>query len=108
MSSRPRLAARAAIGTERCPCGTPLSPGAPCYTLEGVPDLIASLVLGRSFCSLGCVRAFLLETLETFDSAWINSVVVDAPAVTEALRRVYFYAATDREPFEGPPPSSRR
>jgi len=106
-SAKPRLASRVAIGTERCRCGTPLSPGSPAYTLEGVPDLVASLVLGRTFCSVGCVRAFLLETMETFESAWIHSVVLDALAVTEALRLVYFYTATEREAFDTASPPAR-
>lgn len=98
--TQPRLVTRTAVGAERCRCGTPMAPGTHVYAFDRVPSEIASLLRHRSFCSVVCARAFVLETLETFEAAWISTVVGDAATVAAALRLVYLYTVSQ---VEGPP-----
>lgn len=66
------------------------------YTFRDFSDTVAPLLRGRSFCGVACARAYLLETMEMFESAWIGDVVGDAEAVASALRIAYFYSATEK------------
>ena len=52
-----------ALGTERCRCGTHVAPGARCFEVRNTSSVVTDLVGGRLFCSVRCVRAFLLEAL---------------------------------------------
>ena len=53
---------------QRCRCGTFLSPGTKCWVVKGASPALQPLVEGIGFCSLGCLRVFLLESLELFDA----------------------------------------
>jgi hypothetical protein len=52
---------------EVCRCGTRLVAGVERFRISNPPPSIEYLVKGRGFCSLVCVRAFLLETLAEVD-----------------------------------------
>ncbi|MFZ0830053.1 MAG: hypothetical protein WCB18_07945 [Thermoplasmata archaeon] len=50
-----------------CRCGTHLRSGVPLFIVEGVPASAREVFEGRVFCSVKCIRAFCLESLETLD-----------------------------------------
>ena len=92
-NTHPRVVVRVAAGGERCGCGSVLAKGDSVYAVPGVPDLIGPLLAPRSFCSIVCARAFLLETLEFFEAGAIRSMVSDADAVASTLRGIYLSTA---------------
>ena len=54
--------------TDRCRCGARLREGMKQFVIVGAPESVRGLLSNRSFCSIGCVRAFLLESLAEIDS----------------------------------------
>ncbi len=52
----------------QCRCGTRIPPGGTVFGLAVVPRSLKDLFRGGIFCSVRCVRAFCLETLEILDS----------------------------------------
>jgi len=52
----------------QCRCGTQVRRGEPVVSLTAVPWSLQAQLLGGAFCSRRCLRAFLLETLETLDA----------------------------------------
>jgi len=69
----------------QCRCGTRLGTETLRYELVGVPRSVRGILEGRSFCSHRCVRAFFLETMETFDGMSATT----AAAMVSDLHQVY-------------------
>jgi len=65
---------------ETCRCGSRLVAGVERFQVANPPPSIEYLLQGRGFCSLVCVRAFLLEALseiDSFASPASSQVVID-------------------------------
>lgn len=52
----------------RCRCGVRIPAGGSVLGLTFVPSSLEHLFRGGVFCSVGCIRAFCLESLEILDS----------------------------------------
>jgi hypothetical protein len=63
-----RLGRASARKSEVCRCGTRLPAGSPCLVILNPPSSIEYLLSPRSFCSLRCARAFLLERLAEMEA----------------------------------------
>jgi hypothetical protein len=59
------LAERAAQRPYRCRCGSPVPQGSRCLQFTDVPEGLREALACRAFCSPGCVRAELLEQIES-------------------------------------------
>lgn len=64
----PRVHETSLRGPTVCRCGTHLAPGVALFEVDGVPASAVEIFEGRVFCSVRCIRAFCLESLETVDS----------------------------------------
>lgn len=76
----------------RCPCGTVLDAGASGWVVRSNSPALASLLTSRSFCSLRCLRAFLLESMEAIDAIDIpqaRTMVTDLPEAHAEIRLIY-------------------
>ena len=79
-SRPPRVISRADTADHRCRCGVRLAAGATYLQLSGVSERLVGIFSEQRFCSMGCLRAFFLETLaelEVFDTAKAEVVVSD-------------------------------
>jgi len=86
--SRPNpfaFVARPPSGPERCSCGTDFRAGGPRSEFRGAPEAIATLFLGRGFCTAQCADAFLLEAIEFADSVPAGALL-DAEEFRNGLR----------------------
>jgi len=52
----------------RCRCGTRVPPGGMVFGVTFIPPSLEDLFRGGVFCSVGCIRAFCLESLEILDA----------------------------------------
>lgn len=84
-----RLERRVATFTNRCRCGTHLSVGEPCFEFRGIPEALRGLLRGQAFCTLGCVRAYLLEAMEVLDGEGSPQMISDVHSVYSYLRIMF-------------------
>lgn len=71
-----------------CRCGTRLATGDPTFSIEGLSDSSRAIFDGRRFCSIRCVRAFCLESLEALDALDTNqskTIITDIHEVYQGL-----------------------
>jgi len=60
--------------------------------VDGLPESAAELFRDRSFCSVRCLRAFCLESLETLDSLdtrQARDVVTDLHELYQAMAQAF-------------------
>jgi hypothetical protein len=74
--------------SERCRCGTRLSPGAPRLRFARLPPVLAPLLADQPFCGVVCARAHMLEAIELLDARSAATVVQDVPEMLAALRTI--------------------
>jgi hypothetical protein len=74
---------------DRCRCGRPIRVGEAAWRFVDPPESVASLLSEERFCSILCVRASLLESLELFETSAAAAVVQDVSDVLGELRRLY-------------------
>jgi hypothetical protein len=55
-------------GPAGCRCGKRIAPGGTVVRVEDLPQPAAELFREQSFCSVRCLRAFCLESLETLNA----------------------------------------
>jgi hypothetical protein len=91
---RPRLVIRRATQGDRCRCGGQIPPGADCLEIVDAPYGVADWIDGRSFCSPGCAREYLVEAIEPLESA------VGGAETIAILRSILLAVTVD--PGEGP------
>ena len=75
-----------------CRCGTVVRTGAPTVYVDGIPSTIVGVFENRTFCSVGCVRAFCLESLEALDAldtAESEKIVTDLHQVYLSLAETF-------------------
>jgi hypothetical protein len=53
---------------EQCRCGTRIAPGEVGFEVITLPEDLEHLFRGRTFCSLRCISAYCLESLEILDA----------------------------------------
>jgi NAD(P)-dependent dehydrogenase (short-subunit alcohol dehydrogenase family) len=100
--------------TETCRCGTRIAPGSSVLRLVTTEADVASMFRGRVFCSERCIRAFILESLETLasiDTAASNAVVTDLHELFRELAETLSAVAGeefDRQADPGSPPGGRQ
>lgn len=71
-----------------CRCGTRVPAGVTGAEVQGLPPSVQELFTQRTFCSVKCVRAFCLESLEALDALDTpssHSVVTDLHFVYQDL-----------------------
>lgn len=86
----PTIRERTSDGPIACRCGTRIPKGGRHLEVGGLPPSAGGLFRGLGFCSLGCIRAFYLETLsalEGLDSPSAETMVSD-------LRETYIHLAS--------------
>jgi len=72
----------------QCRCGTHIPAGGTVFGITTVPPTLKDLFRGGVFCSVRCIRAFCLETLEmleALDTASSRMVVTDLHEVHREL-----------------------
>jgi hypothetical protein len=90
----PIFQARTSIAV-RCRCGTRIHPGGTVFGVTTIPPSLESLFQGGVFCSVRCIRAFCLESLEILDAidapdskAMVTDLHEVHRAVAETLARI--------------------
>jgi hypothetical protein len=79
-------------GPAVCRCGTHIPAGAPSLHVSNLPGSAEELFHERSFCTVRCLRAFCLETLETLDpldTPEAQAVVSDLHALHQAVATAF-------------------
>jgi hypothetical protein len=56
------------VQASRCRCGRHLAPGASAWAVDQPSPSLEALFRDQRFCSVVCLRAFILEALEEFDA----------------------------------------
>jgi hypothetical protein len=72
----------------QCRCGTFVPADGIAFGIGDVPPYLEILFRRRVFCSVACIRAYCLESLEILDSLdtpGAGSMVLDLPTVREGL-----------------------
>jgi hypothetical protein len=80
-----RVERRPVRAAATCRCGTPIPVDSEGYCLVHAPTSIEYILGDRAFCSLHCVRAFLLETLAEMEGI----TLADAERTVVDLRETY-------------------
>lgn len=78
--------------TASCRCGSHLGAGDSGFEVLGVPSSGREIFDGRTFCSVRCIRAFCLESLEALDvldTPRSRSVVTDLHDVYQGLAEAF-------------------
>ena len=83
---------RTATRSSRCRCGTPIETGSRCVAVRDVPSSLSSLLRERDFCSIPCIRAYLLEALEVLGSSAAPTMISDFHEVYSSLQTAFAYA----------------
>jgi len=81
----PRLRRSPAAVAFECRCGTKVARGSESVGVAHLPRSLEGVFGDAAFCSTDCVRAFMLETLESLDA-------LDTPAaraIVSGLREMY-------------------
>lgn len=78
-----------ATGGERCRCGTRPAAGAPVWKLVDLPGPLTPTLRDHSFCSLECVRAEFLESLEFLETKHPRGVVADMEDLRKGFSQLY-------------------
>jgi hypothetical protein len=81
-----KLEHRGAVSGSRCRCGQRLPERTPCFAFEGIPAALTGLLEGQEFCSVGCVRAYLLETMEVLEGQASPEIISDVHSVYSYLQ----------------------
>ncbi len=92
LGSEVRVLKVAPFLAERCRCGARLVAGVERFVISDPPATVEYLVKSRAFCSLACVRAFLLEALsemETLSSPAVEDTVSDLRDAYVDLTRTF-------------------
>lgn len=63
--------------------------GTSCYEFERVPEALTDLFRDEAFCSVGCVRAFLLEAMEVLEGLASPNLLSDVQSVYSHLRAMF-------------------
>jgi hypothetical protein len=75
-----------------CRCGTRTAKGSPVIRVLNIRGPVASLFQGRGFCSVKCLRAFCLESLEQLDgldTPEAEATVTDLHELNQAMSVAY-------------------
>lgn len=90
-----KLNQRPATTEHRCRCGTPISVGDSCFEFEGLPEALSDLLRDQAFCTISCVRAYLLEAMEVLEGAGAPDLISDVHSVYSYLQAMFALAQND-------------
>jgi hypothetical protein len=94
---RLKLNQRPATTEHRCRCGTRISAGVSCFEFEGLPEALSDLLRDQAFCTIHCVRAYLLEAMELLEGAAAPDLIGDVHSVYSYLQAMFALARDDSQ-----------